>query len=258
MPFEGHQYPQVLPTPRHRAPGRPAPWSGIDAGALRSLSLARVETALRRGGYHLDNSQPPRESEDERQVAQRAEEHVTKRAAVLVALFEEDGETRVILTRRSFSLVNHRGEVAFPGGRLEPGESGLDAALREANEEVGLSPSLVRPAGWLSPLATFRSGSSIQPFIGFLEARPTLRPSPREVDRVFDVSLAALLDEQNFVEERWHRDSLRQPEADGAFAICFFRVPGDLIWGATARILVELLCVVTGTTWTLSMPVPRD
>ena len=84
-------------------------------------------------------------------------------AAVLVPLFERDGETRVVLTRRAAHLRTHTGEVSFPGGRLDSGESPEAGALREAAEEVGLDPAQVEVVGRLTPLATFSSGLDHHP-----------------------------------------------------------------------------------------------
>ncbi len=182
-------------------------------------------------------------------------------SAVLVAMFEEHGETRVILTRRSWNLRVHQGEVSFPGGRCDPGESPAECALREAQEETGLDPGLVTVTGYLSPLATFSSESFITPVVGTLEARPQMQPNPAEVDRVFDVELAALVADGVFREERWNfrvpaggGDPVRVTEvpdapgrplaADGSFPVWFFELPGDTVWGATARVLMELLRAV--------------
>ncbi|MGH9019769.1 MAG: NUDIX hydrolase, partial [Acidimicrobiales bacterium] len=123
-------------------------------------------------------------------------------------------------------------------------------ALREAHEEVDLDPAAVRPLTWLTPIATFASGSSIWPIVGVLERPPTLTPDPREVDRVFSVALRDLVADGAFVEERWRRDDPRPgTDDDGFFPIYFFRVPGDLIWGATARVLTELACVALDVDW---------
>lgn len=175
---------------------------------------------------------------------------VTRTSAVLVALFEEEGETRVVLTRRSQSLRHHRGEIAFPGGRSDDGETPVQTALREANEEVGIPSSLVTPVGWLSPIVTFASGSAIWPVVGTLGESPTLMVDPVEVDRAFSVALRDLLDDDAFLEERWRRAQPRPGvDGDGFFPIYFYRVPGDVIWGATARILTELLCAVAQVKW---------
>jgi 8-oxo-dGTP pyrophosphatase MutT (NUDIX family) len=159
-------------------------------------------------------------------------------AAVLVPVFEEDGLARVILTRRSSRLRSHTGEVSFPGGRLDPGEAPLAAALREASEEVGLVPDTVEILGQLEPLATLSSRSGITPFVGALPERPTLHPNPHEVEHAFDVTLAELLDEAIYREERWDT-----PWGNDR-PVHFFDLPDDMVWGATARILHELLELV--------------
>ena len=124
-------------------------------------------------------------------------------AGVLVPLFEEDGQARIVLTRRSTELRTHQGQVSFPGGRLDAGEDTTAAARREAQEEVGLDPSLVTIVGWLHPLTTLVSSSLIQPVLATLARRPHLVANPTEVERVFDVSLAELADVDIFHEERW-------------------------------------------------------
>jgi 8-oxo-dGTP pyrophosphatase MutT (NUDIX family) len=141
----------------------------------------------------------------------------------------------------------HRGEIALPGGRSHEGETAVDTALREAHEEVGLEPASVTPIAWLSPLAAFGANSSIWPIVGFLERRPELTIDPSEVDRAFTVALSDLVAEGAFVEERWRRPILRPGGDDeGYYPLYFFKVPGDLVWGATARVLAELLSLVTG------------
>lgn len=170
-------------------------------------------------------------------------------AAVLVPLFEEDGETRVVLTRRAAHLRTHTGEVSFPGGRLDGGETPEEAAAREACEEVGLDPLTVRVVGRLSPLSTFSSSSAITPVVATLPARPVLVPNPAEVEHVFDVALAELADPAIFREERWQvpgRSVSALSDDQGWFPVWFFELPHDTVWGATARILVELLRTVLG------------
>ena len=165
-----------------------------------------------------------------------------RQAAVLAALFEEDGEARVILTRRAAHLRSHTGEVSFPGGRLEEGdEDPLAAALRETTEEVGIDPSTVEIIGELSPLATVGSRAAITPFVGLLVERPELKPNPDEVELAFDVSLAELMSDGVFREERWKWAGQEDRP------MYFFDLPDDTIWGATARMLYELLELVALT-----------
>jgi 8-oxo-dGTP pyrophosphatase MutT (NUDIX family) len=246
--FEGHRYPQIIPDPGEIEEGARAPWSDVPGRSDLSLDLvaSRLRDAHRVLGTHL----PPDQPEELGLVADGAPAPVTHRSAVLAALFEESGESHVILTRRSFEMRSHRGEIAFPGGRSHEGETPTQTALREAQEEVGLDPETVTPYAWLSPIVTFASGSAIFPIVGFLDRRPELIIDPSEVDRVFSVSLSDLVADGAFLEERWRRP-LTRPGAgeDGFFPLYFFKVPDDLIWGATARVLTELLCLVTGTPW---------
>jgi 8-oxo-dGTP pyrophosphatase MutT (NUDIX family) len=240
--------PQIIPRPLSARPGRDAPWATLEPERRRGIGLARVAAALEAGGFGLPIPDgplagPPHASPvfDGAAVAGR----LPVGAAVLVALFEESGETRVVLTRRSAQLRSHTGQVSFPGGKLDPGENALEAALREGEEEVGLPADASSPAGWLRPASSFASGSLIMPVVTTLGHRPELVASPAEVDRVFDVALCDLLDEGVFHEERWSRPERRNPEvADGSYPLWFFDVAGETIWGVTAALLLDLLCVV--------------
>lgn len=166
-------------------------------------------------------------------------------AGVLAAFFEEAGEARLVLTRRSSGLRTHQGQVSFPGGRLEEGEDAVAAALREAFEEVDLDPGLVTTVGWLHPVLTMVSASFILPVLGTVGRRPRLVANPSEVERIFDVSLADLADPAVFHEERWHIPGrVVAGSEDNSFPVWFFEISGELIWGATARMLYELLRVV--------------
>src|SRR5260370_1122851 len=101
-----------------------------------------------------------------------------RRAAVLAPLCEEEGETRVVLTRRSSALRSHTSEVSFPGGQAEVGETLVDAALREAREEVALDPATVEVVAALGSLTTVSSNALITPFVRILPARPVLSANP--------------------------------------------------------------------------------
>jgi 8-oxo-dGTP pyrophosphatase MutT (NUDIX family) len=166
-------------------------------------------------------------------------------SAVLGALFEQHGLAQIVLTRRSADLSTHQGQVSFPGGRLDEGEDAVAAALREAFEEVALDPALVRVVGWLHPVLTMVSSSFIQPVLGTLAELPALTPNPGEVERIFSVSLGELAHPAVFHEERWRIPGRTIPGSeDDSFPVWFFEVSGELIWGATARMLYELLRVV--------------
>jgi 8-oxo-dGTP pyrophosphatase MutT (NUDIX family) len=238
-------YPQVIPRPELWALGAPAPWAHLTEAERRGITLERVLRALDVRGLRSlpDRVMAPAK---EAKVAD-AEPHAGaySQSAVLVALFEELGEVRVILTRRASHLRTHRGEVSFPGGRLDPGERPVDAALREAEEEIGLDPAEVAIVGHLLPIATFVSGAWIEPMVGTLAARPSLAAAPDEVARVFDVALSDLLVDGVFHEELWRRPVSAEPGAVlTSFPLWFFEVSGEMVWGATGRLLMDLLVTV--------------
>ncbi|MBV8387065.1 MAG: CoA pyrophosphatase [Acidimicrobiia bacterium] len=162
-------------------------------------------------------------------------------SAVLVPVFEENGLAHLVLTRRSTELSSHQGQVAFPGGKLHEGETSEAGALREAWEEVGIEPDDVDVVGPLEELATVASQFVLAPFVGILPGRPTLVVNPAEVARVFDVSVAELMDPRVHHEERWDLPGM----ADRPMH--FFDVADETIWGATARILYDLLVLATGS-----------
>jgi 8-oxo-dGTP pyrophosphatase MutT (NUDIX family) len=225
----------VIPRPPTAEPGGPAPWSGAPPALVSGITVARVVEALERAGRRLPGPPPP----PPRVGAIRAVAPgpvVAPPAAVLVGLFEEEGESRVILTRRATTLRAHRAQVSFPGGRLDPGEDAVEAALREAHEEVGLDPGVAHPVGLLAPALAFVSGAPITPVVCTMDARPRLVANPAEVDRIFDVALAELA--AAYREERWREPGLPP------FSMYFFDVAGETVWGATARMLVDLLTVV--------------
>lgn len=155
-------------------------------------------------------------------------------SAVLVALVDGDDGAEVLLTKRSQNLRNHRGEISFPGGRLDPGESPVDAAIREAWEEVRLPTDLVQVAAQLEPLSTVVSKSLIVPLVTTLPHKPELVPHDAEVDRILWVPLVELARLDTFREERWGTPPLDRP-------MYFFDLDDETIWGATGRMLFELL-----------------
>ena len=158
-------------------------------------------------------------------------------SAVLVTLVDHGRGPEVLLTRRSMHLTNHKGEVSFPGGRVDPGESFEQTAVREAHEEVGLHPDSVDLVGRLDPLATVVSKSYIVPVVGRLHEPPELLPCSPEVDRVLWVPLAELTRHDTYREERWGTAPLDR-------SIYFFELDDETVWGATAHILRQLLTIV--------------
>lgn len=248
--FAGHQFPQTIPEPLDIKVGRPAPWSSLPMSSRQGLTLDTVRERLAAADRLLIDSDPPDEPAELSVVADDTPVPITLRSAVLAALFEDDGEAHLVLTRRSMSLRHHRGEIALPGGRCDLEETPTETALREAREEIGLEPASVTPLAWLSPIVTFASSSSIWPIVGTLDHRPAFTLETAEVDRAFTVSLTDLVADGAFLEERWGRLEARPgSDGDGYFPIYFFKVPGEVIWGATARVVAELLTLVTGAAW---------
>jgi 8-oxo-dGTP pyrophosphatase MutT (NUDIX family) len=246
--------PQVIPRPAAWRPGAPALWADAPPAQRTGLDLSRVLGALEalgQGGPVPDDVGGDAMFRGATIVSESELSPTGQvNAGVLAALFEEEGEARVILTRRSSRLRTHKGEVSFPGGRVNEGEEPAAAARREAYEEVDLDPALVTMVGWLHPVTTLASPALIVPVVAVLPGRPHLVASPVEVERVFDVSLAELADPSIFHEERWQVPGRIIPgSVDNSFAVRFFEVSGELIWGATARMLSELVSiVVTGRT----------
>ena len=139
----------------------------------------------------------------------------------------------VLLTRRSDSLRSHTGQVAFPGGRMDPGETPWQAALREAEEEVGLSPSHVSLAGLSTPYRT-GTGFLVTPVVGFVPPDLSFTPNPHEVADVFETPFGFLMDPANY--ERRHYD-LPDGRRRHYYAMTW---ENQLIWGATAGMLRAL------------------
>jgi 8-oxo-dGTP pyrophosphatase MutT (NUDIX family) len=222
--------PQLIPRPPSAKPGDPAPWAHIPPDE-RHIDLARVVTGVRAAG-------PPKPSPWEPPVG-------ANRAAVLVPLFVEDGSAWVVLTRRAQHLRAHKGEVAFPGGRQDEGETLIEAALREAREEIALHTDDIEIVGELDHLATLSSNSSVVPFVGVLPGRPPgYTPNPDEVEAVITVTLDELVQDDVFRTELWQW----QPGTglDGFRPVHFFDLYGDTVWGATGRMLVNLLSIALG------------
>ncbi len=157
------------------------------------------------------------------------------RAAVLVPLILDDEPPRVILTRRTEHLPRHPGEISFPGGLAALGEPLPAAALREAEEELGLAPAEVELLGALPPVHTRVTGILIAPFVGALDHEPALRPNPGEIAQVLVLSLAQLAEVGAEVE--LERGGI-------SFHTHVFDVEGEVVWGATGRIVRALLDLV--------------
>ncbi|MBI3971395.1 MAG: CoA pyrophosphatase [Chloroflexi bacterium] len=189
-----------------------------------------------------------------------------RRAAVLVPVYDGPEGPTLLLIRRT-NTINHPGQVAFPGGRPEPGDTGLLAtALREVQEELGLDPASLRLLGELPVVETLSSNYAISAFVGRLRERPLLRPQASEVAAILDVPIAALLAPGLPVQEEWELPLPGEraggvPVPNGVPAaphssagvepagvprkqtrtVHYFPWGQDKIWGATARMIAHLL-----------------
>lgn len=153
-------------------------------------------------------------------------------AAVLVALVARADGPRVLLTRRTVALRHHGGQISFPGGRIEAGDADpVAAAVREAEEEVGLASALATPLGYLDPLVTI-TGFHVYPVVATVSGDYVPRLDPSEVDEAIEVPLAFLLDPGNVheLDMEWQGRVRRVPE---------YRYQHHRIWGATAAMLVN-------------------
>ncbi|WP_242341475.1 CoA pyrophosphatase, partial [Anaeromyxobacter sp. SG66] len=158
------------------------------------------------------------------------------RAAVLVPLHAKDDAPHVLLTRRTRHLRRHPGQISFPGGRVDPEEEHLAAALREAREEIGLDPAQAEVMGRLSETLVLTSAFCLTPWVATVPYPYPYAAAAHEVEEILHVPFAALLAPGAHRTER--------AEAWGLpVDVHFFSVGGDTIWGATARILAELLSI---------------
>lgn len=222
--------PQVIPRPPEVSPGGAPPWS-VHVGTRPRLDLVSVERSFR-----------PLAVERAMGLA----DPDLRRSAVAVVLSEDgDGDLDVLLTRRSWGMRTHRGEVAFPGGAVEAGDAfPVGTALREAHEEVRLPPSEVSIVGALDPLTTFTSDRVVIPVVGVSAVatpRLDLVAEPAEVDAILHVGVAELLHPDCYHQELWTWDG---GGGRVRHVMHFFELERDTVWGATASMLTQLLGVL--------------
>jgi 8-oxo-dGTP pyrophosphatase MutT (NUDIX family) len=173
-----------------------------------------------------------------------------REAAVLVLLYEEQGQTRFPLILRVDGPGVHAGQVSLPGGAREPGESLQDCAIRETVEEIGVEATSIRIIRELSPLHVPPSRFTVHPFVGLLVQQPTFQPAPDEVAAIMAPSLEHLLDPATRTEEML---TIRGKD----WKVPCYRLAGHRVWGATAMILAELsalLCQSRTPVQTVQVP----
>ena len=170
---------------------------------------------------HADRFEPPDDS--------------FRRASVLAALFPGPEGPTLLLTKRREDLNHHPGQISFPGGQIEAGETPQAAALREAEEEIALASHLIDLLGPLSPLYISVSNFWVQPFLGILAAPPKeLKPQDEEVSLILEVPLNTLAHPDARQHAPW---TFRGEEVQ----VPYFAYNGHTIWGATAMMLAELV-----------------
>ncbi|MCX5868953.1 MAG: CoA pyrophosphatase [Proteobacteria bacterium] len=169
-----------------------------------------------------------------------------RRAAVLVPIFERQGDSYLIFTQRTETVSTHKGEISFPGGAIDPEDGGpRQAALREAEEELCLSPRQVTVLGLLDDIVTL-SRYRITPVVGMVRAPFSLCPNPREIEKVFEIPVGKFLDPRIFRKED-------QIEFQGqSYPVYYFSLPEVTVWGATAKILKQFLTICCG--WNPGQP----
>jgi 8-oxo-dGTP pyrophosphatase MutT (NUDIX family) len=189
---------------------------------VSSASRSRTEVAERLRAVLLDP-----------EAAAALEVHGRINSAVLCPLYLSDGELHAVFTRRRDDLRRHAGEISFPGGRQDEDEPDLrTTALREAEEEIGLAPDDVELLGALQPTPTIATNYAVYPFVGLIEPGRTWRPSASEVAEVLELPLRRL--REGYARRRLLRRGV-------PFRTDVYCVDDHLIWGATARIVADLL-----------------
>jgi len=234
---------------------------------LRSVALAKESVCPKFVGARLaapDSEMEPMELQDRlsklteaeimenlrsRRPAQITEPDLTP-SAIMVPLFRRfvgarlaapDSEGWVVLfTKRSQKVEAHKGEISFPGGVIEPGESALGAALREIEEEVGIKKERIRLLGELDEILTM-TGFRIRPFVASLDWPVALRPNQGEIEEIYILPLAKFLDPGRLKIQHWQRKEQDYP-------VYHFQFPECTVWGATAKIIKNLLERLLGIT----------
>jgi 8-oxo-dGTP pyrophosphatase MutT (NUDIX family) len=204
--------------------------SDPSSATLRALAQRKLRPSL--SSAELEQAAPAGISDDATRRPELAGLATLRPAAVLLPIVDRPGGLSVLLTLRAADLRAHSGQVAFPGGKIDAGETPREAVLREAQEEIGLEERFVEPLGWLDPYFT-GTGFRVAPLVALVEPSFALTVNKLEVDEVFETPFAFLMDPANHrLEEREWQGRRRK----------YYAMPhgGRYIWGATAGILRNL------------------
>jgi 8-oxo-dGTP pyrophosphatase MutT (NUDIX family) len=158
-------------------------------------------------------------------------------AAALLLLYPREGRVAIPLTVRASGLARHAGQVSLPGGAADPDETLAQTALREAAEEIGVAAESVRVLGELTPVHVLVSGFTLHPVVGVADARPSFLAAPGEVEEILEVSLDDLRDASRIRRATRIREGI-------AVEYPYFDLLGHQVWGATAMVLGEFLCLL--------------
>jgi 8-oxo-dGTP pyrophosphatase MutT (NUDIX family) len=161
----------------------------------------------------------------------------TRTAAALLLLYPHANDVAIPLTVRASGLARHAGQISLPGGASDEGETLSDTALREASEEVGIDPASVRILGELTPVHVVVSGFTLHPIIGVTDERPDFMAAQGEVEEILEVSLDDLRDASRIGRDIRIREGV-------AVEWPYFDLLGHQVWGATAMVLGEFICLI--------------
>lgn len=158
------------------------------------------------------------------------------KAAVLLLVYPHKQQLYTVLTQRAAHLASHSSQVSLPGGRIGKGESVEQAALREAEEELGVSREYVKILGRLTPLLVFSSNHLIHPVVGWTVNKPAFIPNPQEVEEILEIPVNSLLERKTVRRETWNQRGIKRE-------VPIFLIQGYKVWGATAMVLSEFIAV---------------
>lgn len=162
--------------------------------------------------------------------------------AALLLVYPHDQTVHVALTVRGSGLRNHTGQVSLPGGRVDAGETLEQAALREAQEEIGVDPAIVEILGRLTPLHIPVSGFLLHPIVGFTSVRPAFQRAEWEVARIVEAPLP-LLSDPSIVKREMRTRTVKGQTID--VAVPYYDIDGEKVWGATAMVLSEFCAILS-------------